>query len=84
MVKNVMNHGIPWCFQANLTTTLSIFNDIGIDGKEVEGFEDAQTIQLPLGHLRWNKDNSKYVSSKPNKICRCVKRSKWEEGSNIT
>jgi hypothetical protein len=35
----------------NLATTLSIFNDIDIDGEEVEEFEDAQTIQLPLGHL---------------------------------
>ncbi len=67
MVKNVMNHGIPWCSQVNLATTLSIFNDIDIDGKEVEEFEDAQTIQLPLGHLRWNKNNSIFVSNKPNK-----------------
>jgi hypothetical protein len=35
----------------NLATTLSIFNDIGIDGKEVEEFEDAQTTHLLLGHL---------------------------------
>jgi len=68
----------------NLATTLSIFNDIGIDGEKVEEFENAQTIQLPLGHLRWNQNNSNYVNSKPNKIYRCLKRSKWEEGSNIT
>ncbi len=66
----------------NSTTNLSIFNDIGIDGEEVEEFEDAQTTQLPLGNLGRKKDSSKSISSKPNKIYRHLKRSKWEEGSN--
>jgi hypothetical protein len=83
MVKNVMNHGIPWYYQVIWATTLSIFNDFGIDGEEVEEFEDAQTIQLPLGHLRWNKYNSKSINSKHNKIYRCLQRFKWEEGNNI-
>jgi hypothetical protein len=35
----------------NSTITLSILNDISIDGKKVEEIKDAQTTQQPLGHL---------------------------------